>query len=43
MSHWYKINLKAFLYNTALSAQLSCLASHSLYWMDIFLSKPLLT
>ena len=30
MFHWYKMNSKVFLYNTALSAQLPCIASHSL-------------
>jgi len=31
MSHWYQMNPKVWLFNTALSAQLPCLAGLSLY------------
>ena len=31
MSHWYQMNPKVCLYNTALSAQPPCLAGLSLY------------
>ena len=31
MTNWYPMNPKVFLYNTALSAQLTCLTGLSLY------------